>query len=236
MPYVDHVRREIRFKVVYYGPGLGGKTTNLECIHQRSHPSRRGKLIALNTETERTLFFDLLPMELGVYQGYRVRMHLCTVPGQVAYDETRKLILRHVDGVVFVADSQRERLADNVASFQNLGETLRSMGRLPDRIPTVVQFNKRDLPTSLGVDQLEAALPIPDHVPRQEASAALGPGVFETLKLVRRACLQTIPDPTQAPAGRTPAVLPKQESTRFHDGPTTATRNDDPAGTSHPAE
>lgn len=208
MPYVDHARREIRLKVVYYGPGMGGKTTNLEYIHGRSHPSRRGKLIALNTEAERTLFFDLLPMELGVYLGYHVRMHLCSVPGQVAHEKTRQLVLRHVDGLVFVVDSQRERLADNLASLHSLGESLRQQGQEPDALPTVVQFNKQDLPSALPPAELARELGVPEGMPQQVACASQGTGVFETLKLVTRACLRAVADPARAPAGRSPSVMP----------------------------
>lgn len=208
MPYVDHARREIRFKIVYYGPGLGGKTTNLECIHRRSAPSRRGKLIALNTAAERTLFFDLLPVELGVYRGYRVRTHLCTVPGQLAQSEMRRVVLRHVDGLVFVVDSQRARMAANQASLRDLRECLRAQGDDLDEVPAVVQYNKRDLPGAMSLVELSKWLPTPDHVPQQEASAAAGIGVFETLKLAIAACLDVVPDPRRAASGRSPSILP----------------------------
>ncbi|MFI5308320.1 MAG: ATP/GTP-binding protein, partial [Polyangiales bacterium] len=145
MPHVDHARRELRLKLVYYGPGLGGKTTNLEQIHGRTRPELRGKLLTLNDASERTLFFDLLPMDLGTYRGYLVRVHLCTVPGQIAHDRVRQLVLRSVDGIVMVVDSQRERLHDNLESIRNLDVNLRLQGEDPGTLPMVVQYNKRDL-------------------------------------------------------------------------------------------
>ncbi len=144
MPLVHHAHRDLQMKVVYYGPGLGGKTTNLEYIHANTRPERRGKLIALENEAERTLFFDLLPMELGEFRNYRVRLHLCTVPGQIAYDTTRQLVLKNVDGIVFVVDSQPSRLEANYESIRNLEANLRLQGDDPDRMPLVVQYNKRD--------------------------------------------------------------------------------------------
>jgi len=188
MPLVHHAKREIHVKVVYYGPGLGGKTTNLEHIHRHSAPDRRGKLVSLMTEAERTLFFDLLPMEIGVFRGYRVRLHLCTVPGQMAHDRTRQLVLRHVDGVVFVVDSQRGREESNVASIRNLAENLRRQGDDPDRIPLVVQYNKRDMPSVAPVEELRALLN-PTSVPDYEAIATSGEGVFETLKAIAKLVL-----------------------------------------------
>src|SRR5687768_7363606 len=161
MPLVNHARQEIHLKVVYYGPGLGGKTTNLEQIHSKTKPDRRGKLISLATESERTLFFDLLPVELGVFMGYQVRLHLCTVPGQIAHDKTRRLVLRHVDGIVFVADSQPERLRENQESVINLATNLRLQGDDPDVLPFVVQYNKRDLAGVLSIDELRHGLGVP---------------------------------------------------------------------------
>lgn len=224
MPYVDHARREIRLKLVYYGPGLGGKTTNLERLHGRSQPDRRGKLIALNTESERTLFFDLLPMELGSYRGYHVRLHLCTVPGQIAQDETRKLVLRHVDGIVFVVDSQRERLVANLESIHNLYENLRGQGDDPDQMPLVVQYNKRDLPNALPVEVLARELAVPPQVPTQEACAAQGIGVFETLKLVTKACLDVVADPDAAPTGRSPSIIPGKRASMFPEAAPTSSQ------------
>src|SRR3954451_5253785 len=160
MPRIHHATREIQFKVVYYGPGFSGKTTNLEQIHKRSNPAHRGKLVSLNTESERTLFFDLLPVDLGVFRGYSVRLHLCTVPGQIALDETRRLVLRNVDGIVFVVDSQRERLEANIASLRNLEANLLLQGDDPSRMPLVVQYNKRDLPKALAAEELRRELGI----------------------------------------------------------------------------
>ena len=142
-------------KIVYYGPGLGGKTTNLELIHARTKPELRGKLISLATESERTLFFDLLPVELGKFKGYDIRLHLCTVPGQIAQEQTRRLVLRHVDGIVFVVDSQPSRLEENVESIRNLETNLMMQGDDPDRMPLVVQYNKRDLPTAVSIEEMD---------------------------------------------------------------------------------
>ena len=169
MPLVQHALRELHVKLVYYGPGLGGKTTNLEHIHQQTRPERRGKLISLMTEAERTLFFDLLPLELGSFKGYRVRLHLCTVPGQIALDTTRQLVLRHVDGVVFVADSQPGRGADNVQSFRNLETNLRLQGDDLAVMPLVLQFNKRDLPGARSVAALREELDVRRGVPPSSA-------------------------------------------------------------------
>lgn len=215
MPTVHHARRELHFKLVYYGPGLGGKTTNLEWIHAHVKPEQRGKLIALNTEAERTLFFDLLPMELGEFRGYRVRLHLCTVPGQIALDSTRRLVLRNVDGIVFVVDSQENRLENNVESIRNLETNLRLQGDDPDVMPLVVQYNKRDLPNAMTVGALRAALKVPSGVPELEASANLGIGVFDTLKSVTRECMKLVGDPTQLREGRSPSILPGRRASMF---------------------
>ena len=147
MPFVDHSRQELRLKIVYYGPALGGKTTNLEYIHGNSRPETRGKLISMMTEAQRTLFFDLLPMQIGSFRGYTVRLHLCTVPGQIALDDIRRRVLCHVDGIVFVADSQSARMDANEESIQNLEENLSLQGTDAHRMPHVVQYNKRDLPS-----------------------------------------------------------------------------------------
>lgn len=215
MPFVDHARRELRFKIVYYGAGLGGKTTNLEYIHRKTRPSLRGKLIALNTEAERTLFFDLLPMDIGSYRGYRVRVHLCTVPGQIAHDKTRQLVLRNVDGVVFVVDSQPGRLEDNLDSKLNLEANLRLQGAEVGKLPMVVQYNKRDLPGVMGVGELRAHLGIHDGVAQVEASAASGTGVFETFKQIAKACLDVVGDPEGAAPGRSPSIMPGARSSMF---------------------
>lgn len=208
MPRIHHAIREVQFKVVYYGPGLGGKTTNVEHIHKKSHPAHRGKLVSLNTESERTLFFDLLPVDLGKFRGYSVRLHLCTVPGQIAFDQTRRLVLRNVDGIVFVVDSQRDRLDANIASIRNLETNLLLQGDDPSRLPLVVQYNKRDLPTALPLDALRSALSVPEGVTEVEACAVRGEGVFETFKAITKACMLLVGDPGQKPEGRHSSVLP----------------------------
>ncbi len=208
MPRIHHATREIQFKVVYYGPGLGGKTTNLEQIHKRSNPAHRGKLVSLNTESERTLFFDLLPVDLGLFRGYTVRLHLCTVPGQIAFDQTRRLILRNVDGIVFVVDSQRDRIDDNIASIRNLEANLMLQGDDPSRMPLVVQYNKRDLPTSLPIPVLRESLCVPEGVPEVAACAVKGEGVFETFKAIVKSCMSLVGDPADKPEGRMTSVLP----------------------------
>ncbi len=208
MPRIHHATREIQFKVVYYGPGLGGKTTNLEQIHKRSNPAHRGKLVSLNAESERTLFFDLLPIDLGQFRGYTVRLHLCTVPGQIALDQTRRLVLRNVDGIVFVVDSQRERLDDNIASIRNLEANLLLQGDDPSRMPLVVQYNKRDLSTSMPICELREALAVPENVPEMQACAVRGEGVFETFKAIVKSCMSLVGDPRERPEGRMASVLP----------------------------
>ena len=155
MTFINYASREINCKIVYYGPGLGGKTTNLQYIYDTSAAQQKGKLISLATETERTLFFDFLPLELGTVRGFKARFHLYTVPGQVFYDASRKLILKGVDGVVFVADSQRERMDANVEALWNLEDNLKGHGYDFAKIPYVLQLNKRDLPDILSVDELK---------------------------------------------------------------------------------
>jgi hypothetical protein len=208
MPRIHHATREIQFKVVYYGPGLGGKTTNLEQIHKKSSPSHRGKLVSLNTESERTLFFDLLPVDLGKFRGYDVRLHLCTVPGQIAFDQTRRLVLRNVDGIVFVVDSQRDRLEDNIASIRNLEANLVLQGDDPSRMPLVVQYNKRDLASALEISALRATLSVPPGVPEIPACALRGQGVFETFKQIVKSCMTVVGDPRDKPEGRSVSILP----------------------------
>lgn len=191
MSMINYASREINCKIVYYGPGLGGKTTNLEYIYNKVLPDTRGKLISLATETERTLFFDFLPVDLGTIRGFRVRFHLYTVPGQVYYNASRKLILKGVDGVVFVADSQMERMDANVESMHNLYENLAEYGYDLRRIPFVVQYNKRDLPNATPVEELEAALN-PDRVSCYQAVAVRGIGVFDTLKAVSKLVIKAL--------------------------------------------
>ncbi len=185
MSFINYSAREINCKIVYYGPGLCGKTTNLLYIYKKTNPDSKGKMISLATETERTLFFDFLPLSLGSIRGFKVRFHLYTVPGQVFYDASRKLILRGVDGVVFVGDSQVERMEANVESVENLRKNLQEQGYNPESIPFVVQYNKRDLPNVVPSGEMEKALN-PRKVPSFEAVAMSGTGVFETLKEISK--------------------------------------------------
>jgi signal recognition particle receptor subunit beta len=215
MPVVHHARSELHFKLVYYGPGLGGKTTNLEYVHAHTRPDQRGKLIALETEAERTLFFDLLPMELGQFRDYRVRLHVCTVPGQIALDTTRKLVLRNVDGVVFVVDSQEDRLEANIESIRNLELNLRLQGDDPDVLPLVVQYNKRDLRSAMPIDVLRSELLVPPGVVEIEACASTGEGVMETLKAITRECLKLVKDPTKLKEGRSPSIIPGRRPSMY---------------------
>ncbi|GAB6061425.1 GTP-binding protein [Deferrisoma palaeochoriense] len=198
MAFVNYSAREINVKIVYYGPGLGGKTTNLKYIHQRAPGRQKGQLISLATQTERTLFFDFLPLNLGTLRGFQVRFHLYTVPGQVFYAASRKLILKGVDGVVFVADSDPLRVDANAESWADLGRNLAGYGLRRDRVPTVIQYNKRDLPGALTVDQLRAVLGRPG-LPEFEAVATQGVGVFDTLKGVARLVLAEL---ARRPPGR----------------------------------
>ena len=188
MTFINYAAREINCKIVFYGPSLGGKTTNLQYIYDRTNSNSKGKLISLATETDRTLFFDFLPLDLGTVRGFRTRFHLYTVPGQVFYDASRKLILRGVDGVVFVADSQRARAESNIESLQNLDKNLKEQGYDLATIPYVLQFNKRDLPTSMPADEMYQQLNIKGE-PTFEAVAPQGVGVFETLKAVAKLVL-----------------------------------------------
>jgi signal recognition particle receptor subunit beta len=191
MTFINYAAREINCKIVYYGPGLCGKTTNIQFIYDKTGVGGKGKLISLATESERTLFFDFLPIELGTIRGFRTRFHLYTVPGQVFYDASRKLILKGVDGVVFVADSQEARMDANVEAIRNLKENLREHGVRMDKVPYVLQLNKRDLPTAVPAPELEQALRIKDE-PVFEAIAPKGTGVFETLKATVKAVLMDL--------------------------------------------
>jgi signal recognition particle receptor subunit beta len=191
MSMINYASREINCKLVYYGPGLGGKTTNLEYVYSKVAPDTRGKLISLATEQERTLFFDFLPVDLGTIRGFKTRFHLYTVPGQVYYNASRRLILKGVDGIVFVADSQAERMDANIAAMQNLYENLSDYGYDPANIPIVLQWNKRDLPTAVPVEELRDNLN-PDDLGEFEAVAVTGEGVFETLKAVSKAVIKTL--------------------------------------------
>ena len=188
MTFINYASREINCKIVYYGPGLCGKTTNLQHIFDSTAPQAKGKLISLATETDRTLFFDFMPLELGTVRGFKTRFHLYTVPGQVFYDASRKLILKGVDGVVFVADSQEERMDANIEALHNLEENLRAQGYDLMKIPYVLQLNKRDLPNILSVEELREELRRKGE-PVVEAVASSGTGVFDTLKAVAKQVL-----------------------------------------------
>ncbi len=188
MTFINYVAREINCKIVYYGPGLGGKTTNLQYIYQITSSENKGKMISLATETERTLFFDFLPIDLGQIRGFRTRFHLYTVPGQVFYDSSRKLILKGVDGVVFVADSQEERMDANLESISNLAQNLKEQGFDLGKIPYVLQLNKRDLPSALPIEELTQQFLVKGE-PVIEAVATQGVGVLTTLKSVARQIL-----------------------------------------------
>jgi signal recognition particle receptor subunit beta len=188
LSFINFAAREINCKIVYYGAGLGGKTTNLQVIYQKTADQQKGKMISLATETERTLFFDFLPLDLGSVRGFKTRIHLYTVPGQVFYDASRKLILRGVDGIVFVADSQEQRMDANVEALENLMSNLKEHGYDFNKIPYVLQLNKRDLPNILPIDMLATELRKKNE-PIVEAVAFQGVGVFETLKEIAKQVL-----------------------------------------------
>jgi mutual gliding-motility protein MglA len=188
MSFINYSSREINCKIVYYGPGLCGKTTNLQYVYAKTNPEAKGKMISLATETERTLFFDFLPLSLGEIRGFKTRFHLYTVPGQVFYDASRKLILKGVDGVVFVADSQIERMEANLESVENLCVNLAEQGYDLAKVPYVVQYNKRDLPNTATIEELRRLLN-PKNVPEFQAVAPTGVGVFDTLKAVAKLVL-----------------------------------------------
>ena len=191
MSLINYSSREINCKIVYYGPGLCGKTTNLQHIYSRVPQETRGKMISLATEMDRTLFFDFLPLELGQIRGFRTRFHLYTVPGQVYYNASRKLILKGVDGIVFVADSQIDRFEANVESYMNMLDNLTEQDLTIEKIPFVMQYNKRDLPRVVPVDDLERELN-PRKAPYFEAVAFRGTGVFDTLKVACKLVLKTL--------------------------------------------
>ncbi len=222
MVFFNYSTMQMTAKVVYYGPGLCGKTTNLQFIYGHTANDSRGEMVSLETETDRTLFFDLLPIDVGTIGGFSTRIQLYTVPGQVFYNTTRKLVLKGVDGVVFVADSQRPMLQANADSFKNLEENLAEMGLAVDSIPVVLQFNKRDLPDVVPVEEMNQALN-PRGLPHFESSAVTGQGVFETLKGISKLTLLSLkkrltkmgeggssgrPTPTPRQIVQPPAPLP----------------------------
>lgn len=223
MVFFNYATMQMAAKVVYYGPGLCGKTTNLQHIYQKTSPKSRGEMVSLETETDRTLFFDLLPLDVGNIAGFKTRFQLYTVPGQVFYNSTRKLVLRGVDGIVFVADSQTPMLDANIESLLNLKENLTELGLNIEEVPMVLQYNKRDLKSVVTVDEMNRALN-PKNLPFFEASAVQGAGVFETLKGISRATLimlrkkalgeEKVPDASEkAPAATSKPTAPALSST-----------------------
>lgn len=191
MALINQASHEISCKLVFYGPGLGGKTTNLRYIYEKVSPGAKGQLISLATELDRTLFFDFMPLDLGSIHGYKTKFHLYTVPGQVFYNASRKLVLRGVDGIVFVADSQTERFGDTLESFKNLGENLAEMKLTLESLPLVLQYNKRDLPNTVTLDELNTKLN-PHGFPYFEAVANQGIGVLDTLKALSKMVLGNV--------------------------------------------
>lgn len=213
MVFFNYATMQMAAKIVYYGPGLCGKTTNLHHIYAKTSPQSRGEMVSLETETDRTLFFDLLPIDVGVIGGFKTRLQLYTIPGQVFYNTTRKLVLKGVDGIVFVADSQRAMLDANLESFKNLRENLSEIGLSVDDIPLILQLNKRDLPSSAPVEDVLDAI---DHERKYdwvEAVASRGDGVFETLKVISKLTLRTLrrrmtgEEPVKATPRRSPADM-----------------------------
>ncbi len=191
MVQINFARKEINCKIVYYGPGLSGKTTSLEVVHQKTPDGHKGDLTSISTDGDRTLFFDFMPLDLGTIAGMKTKFHLYTVPGQVYYNSTRKLVLLGADGIIFVADSTPGRMDDNIQSIENLRENLAEMGRDLNKVPLVIQYNKRDLPSALSVEEMEGKLN-PNKAPCFEASAKTGEGVFQTLKAISALVLEDI--------------------------------------------
>ncbi len=199
MSTINFNAREINFKIVYYGPGLSGKTTNLKQIYEQVPAESKGEMVSLATEDERTLFFDFLPLDLGKVNGFKTRFHLYTVPGQVFYNSSRKLILRGVDGVVFVADSAPDRLRANAESLRNLRENLKEYNLILGQVPFVIQVNKRDLPEALPMDTVMHVLDPQREVPSFEAVAAEFQGVFEPLRAVSTLVLEKLAQKASQP-------------------------------------
>lgn len=191
MSFINHNAKEIHCKIVYYGPSLGGKTTNIQWVYQSLAQDQRSKLVAINTEIERTLFFDFLPLEVGEIRGFQTRFHLYSVPGQVMYDASRKLILKGLDGVVFVVDSQADRLEENIESMKNLEKNLKQQGYNIREVPLIIQYNKRDLPNALPISELRKHLNL-FNAQEIEAQAFEGKGVLESFKLVSKNIIQIL--------------------------------------------
>ncbi|MEK2689250.1 GTP-binding protein [Bdellovibrio sp. GT3] len=191
MSFINYNAKEIHCKVVYYGPSLGGKTTNIQWVYQKTAEDQKSKLVALNTDIERTLFFDFLPLNVGEIRGFKTRFHLYTVPGQVVYDASRKLILKGLDGVIFVADSQIERMDENLESLRNLETNLEQQGYDIREIPLIMQYNKRDLPNVASLAEMRSALN-PYNAPEIEGCASEGKGVFESLKTASKSIINVL--------------------------------------------
>tara|TARA_B100000749_G_scaffold280455_1_gene276650 strand:- start:87474 stop:88067 length:594 start_codon:yes stop_codon:yes gene_type:complete len=191
MSFINYNAKEIHCKIVYYGPSLGGKTTNMQWVYHKTQDDEKNEMFTLPTDVERTLFFDFLPIEIGDIRGFKTRFHLYTVPGQVVYDASRKLIMKGVDGVIFVADSQKERMEENLQSLQNLEKNLEQQGYDIDEIPLVFQYNKRDLPTALPISELRTALNRWNN-PDFEGVASEGSGVFDSLKTVSKSIITVL--------------------------------------------
>ncbi len=191
MSFINYNAKEIHCKIVYYGPSLGGKTTNMQWVYHKTHEDEKNEMFSLPTEVERTLFFDFLPIEVGDIRGFKTRFHLYTVPGQVVYDASRKLIMKGVDGVIFVADSQAERMEENLQSLKNLEKNLEQQGYDIEELPLVFQYNKRDLPTALPVSELRTALNRWNN-PDFEGVASEGSGVFDSLKTVSKSIITVL--------------------------------------------
>jgi signal recognition particle receptor subunit beta len=191
MASISFASKEISVKIVYYGPGLSGKTTNLQVIYKNVIPDSRSNLVSIATENERTLFFDFLPLDLGNIKGFKIKLQLYTVPGQVYYNATRKLVLRGVDGIVFVADSGPDKMAENIESFENLEENLVTYKYSIEKIPMVIQYNKRDIVNALSIDEMQQYINR-YNFPWEEAIASKGSGVFDTLKLISKSVINDI--------------------------------------------
>lgn len=191
MSFINYNAKEIHCKVVYYGPSLGGKTTNIQWVYQKTTNDQKSKLVALPTDIERTLFFDFLPLNIGDIRGFKTRFHLYTVPGQVVYDASRKLILKGLDGIIFVADSQQERMEENREALKNLEINLEQQGYNIKEIPLVIQYNKRDLPNATSLTEMRSALNF-YNAPEFEARASEGHGVFESLKSVSKSIINVL--------------------------------------------
>lgn len=191
MSFINYAAKEINCKIIYFGPGLSGKTTNVQYIYEHTQNEARGKLVTLSTENERTLFFDFLPLSVGAVRGYKTRFHLYTIPGQTFYEVSRQFILKGVDGIVFVADSQAERMEANIESFEGLEKSLDKQGYDINKLPLVFQYNKRDLPGAVSIRELEATFN-PMKRPYFEAVAFKGQGVMETLQSVSQAIIKEL--------------------------------------------